>query len=142
MWWDAGQSRRAIEALRAQKAAQEQAARDAQAATATPAPPKPYQTSAREFLQQHDTLWPRLLDAIEAVEIPHLRVVSLEYTASEQQARVEIVAAQQAQVLDYVTELNKGLPEGELAWRWSVVRIEQARETNGARAQLTARWGR
>jgi hypothetical protein len=103
------------------------------------APVKPFDTSAREFLRQHDTPWSTLLNALEAADVPGLRVAGLEYSADEQQARIEVTGATQDQILDYVTELNRGVPEGVLAWRWSILRIEQP-PSAGAASSILSRW--
>jgi hypothetical protein len=141
--WDYASSARATAALRAEQVAREQSSKAA-SDVPTPAPPtaapKPYDLSAREMLQQHETPWPRLLDAMEGGSIQGVRVVNIDYAASECQARVEVAVAQQSLALEYVAALNNGLPASGAAWRWSVLRIEQGRADAAARAVLLARW--
>jgi hypothetical protein len=140
--WDRAVSVRSAASLRAEMAAQEEAARAARDVSVIPppTPPKPYELSAREMLRQHETPWPQLLDAMEAAQLPGVRVVNIDYAAAEAQARVEIAVAQQALALEYVAALNNGLPASGAAWRWSVLRIEQSRTDGSGRALLLARW--
>jgi hypothetical protein len=141
--WDWASSLRSAASLRTELAAQEESAkavRDASMSVPPPSPPKPYDLHAREMLRQHDTPWPQLLDAIEAVHLPGVRVVNVDYTTAEAQARVEIMMVQQALALEYTAALNNGLPATGLAWRWSVLRIEQSRAEGSGRAALLARW--
>jgi hypothetical protein len=142
LWWDAAQSSRHADELRAQAAARSKAELDSlRTPRGVATLPKPYDASAREFLRQHETPWPQLLGAIESVDVPGVRFISVEYVAAEPHARVEIKVPQQATVVEIVNGLNAGLPEMGLAWRWSVVRVEQMRGEGGARALLGARWG-
>jgi hypothetical protein len=140
--WEKAGSVRGAALLRAELAAQEEAAKAARSASAVrlPTPPKPYELSAREMLRQHDTPWPQLLDAMEAVALPGVRVVNIDYSAAEAQARIEIAVTQQALALEYTATLNNGLPASGAAWRWSVLRIEQSRADGSGRALLLARW--
>jgi hypothetical protein len=140
--WDRAASVRSAASLRAELAAQEEAAKAAHDSSAVPlpTPPKPYELSAREMLRQHETPWPQWLDAMEAVQLPGVRVVNVDYSASEAQARIEIAVAQQALALEYTAALNDGLPATGAAWRWSVLRIEQSRADGSVRALLLARW--
>jgi hypothetical protein len=140
--WDRAASVRSAASLRAQLAAQQEsvkAERDA-SAVSPPTPPKPYELSAREMLRQHETPWPQLLDAMEGVALPGVRVVNVDYSAADAQARIEIAVAQQALALEYTAALNNGLPASGAAWRWSVLRIEQSRTDGSGRALLLARW--
>jgi hypothetical protein len=140
--WDRVSTIRSITGLRAEQVAHDEsieAMRDV-SAVVPPTAPKAYDFSAREMLHQHETPWPRLLDAMEAVGLQDVRVVNLDYAAAEGQARVEIAVAQQALALDYVAALNWGLPDSDAAWRWSVLRIEQGRIDGAARAVLVSRW--
>lgn len=140
--WDRAASVRSTTSLRAELAAQDETAKAARDASAVPAPtpPKAYELSAREMLRQHETPWPQLLDAMEAVALPGVRVVNVDYSAAEAQARIEIAVAQQALALEYTAALNNGLPASGKAWRWSVLRIEQSRADGSGRALLLARW--
>jgi hypothetical protein len=140
--WDRVSTIRSITGLRAEQVAHDDSIRAMREASVVvpPTAPKAYDLSAREMLHQHGTPWPRLLDAMETVDLQGVRVVNLDYAAAEGQARVEIAVAQQALALDYVTALNSGLPHSGVAWRWSVLRIEQGRADGAARAVLLARW--
>jgi hypothetical protein len=140
--WDRMSSIRFIASLRAEQVAHDDSIRAIREASVLvpPIAPKAYDLSAREMLHQNGTPWPRLLDAMEAIDLQGVRVVNLDYTAAEGQARVEIAVAQQALALDYVATLNRGLPDSDAGWRWSVLRIEQGRADGAARAVLLARW--
>jgi hypothetical protein len=133
---------RHAQSLHAEVAAHEEFVRATRAA-AVMLPPsvlKAYDLSAREMLQQHQTPWHRLLDAMESVDLQGVRVVSLDYEAAKRQARIEIAVPQQALALQYVALMNLGIPDSETAWRCSVMRIEKGRADDTARATLLARW--
>jgi hypothetical protein len=139
--WEATVIYRRAELIRGELASIDAASKSASAPQPTPvAALAPYDASAREVLAQHATPWPQLLRALEAVQTDGLRVVSVDYVASESQARVEAAFVQQAAVLEYVASLNAGVPESGFAWRWSVERIEQTRAGNSGRAVFIARW--
>jgi hypothetical protein len=140
--WDRVSSIRSTTGLRAEHVAHDESVRAMRdvSAVAPPTAPKAYDLSAREMLHQHETPWPRLLDAMETVGLQDVRVVNLDYAAAEAQARVEIAVAEQSLALDYVAAVNGGLPNSKAAWRWSVLRIEQGRADGAARAVLLARW--
>jgi hypothetical protein len=102
---------------------------------------QPYDSSAREMLRQHETHWPKLLDALEAVNLDGVRLLSVDYVANDAQARVEISVAVQGLVLEYVAALNESFATSDRVWRWSVMRIEQtAGQSDTARAALVARF--
>jgi hypothetical protein len=139
--WDTRMSGSRAEVLRAELATARAASLSA-ANAAPQLPPvaaaKPYDASAREMLAQHATPWPQLLDALEAAQLTGVRVVNVDYTAAEAQARVEIAFTQQPLVLEYAAMLNAGIPSEGMAWRWSVARIEQSRSDSTGRATLVA----
>lgn len=128
------------EAARAERGAT-RAAKDAARADTPPAPPPPaYEASARAMIAQRAIAWPELLTAIESVQVPGVRLLNVDFSVTDAAARVEIAFTAQSQVLDYVAELNVGLPATGLAWRWGVLRIEQRSRDMPGRAHLMARW--
>ncbi len=92
------------------------------------------------MLAQHAIPWPGVLTALEAVQVAGVRVQNVDYSGNDATARVEVVFTAQSQVLDYVTELNAGLPTTGLAWRWTVLRIEQNKGDANGRALVVGRW--
>ena len=99
-----------------------------------------YEASAREMLAQHAVPWPTLLAALEGVQVTGVRVLSLDYSGTDAAARVEVAFTVQTQVLDYVNELNAGVPASGEAWRWGVLRLEQSGRDGAGRALLVGRW--
>jgi hypothetical protein len=139
--WDVTVSQRRADGIRVELAAMKAASTAASAPqlpAAVPAPP--YDASAREMLAQHATPWPQLLSALEAVEVEGLRVVRVDYVASEAVARVETAFTRQAAVLEHAAGLNAGVPETGAAWRWSIERIDLSRGDGNGKAVIVGRW--
>ena len=104
-----------------------------------PTPP-PYDGSAREMLAQSTVAWPALLAALEAVSEPGVRLVNVDYVATESRARVDISFANHAAALEYVEALSAGLSAGGSVWRWKPLSLSQPRSADKGVARLEATW--
>jgi hypothetical protein len=140
LWWsfDLQRQRRQIEAERA--AAQALAAAASAAVIAPRSTVKPYEASAREMLAQATTPWPVALSALESVQLPGVRVLRFDYIASEARVSVALHLTEQRQAVDYVNELNTGVPAEGAAWRWTLSGVELDRSTGSVRADVVGLW--
>lgn len=76
--------------------------------------PKPHEASARELLAEHTMPWPRILDALEAVEVQGVQVISLDIATRDAVVRLEVRFSDYAQLTKYIELLN--VEAGGASW--------------------------
>lgn len=106
-----------MDELAQQRASLEGAAAARTAAAVVPvkqAPPPAYEQSARAMLVERQLAWPDVLTALEATAIVGVTPTSVDMSASDGVASVEVSFADYARLLEYVQALNAG--EGGLRW--------------------------
>jgi hypothetical protein len=111
---------RQLQAQTQQRQQAEQARQRAAAAAAgVQQPLPPYHSSARTLLAQRTHPWPTVLATMESITIEGATPVSLDITAAERSARIELNATSYAAVLAYLQALNQGDP----ALQWGLLQV-------------------
>ena len=105
---------------------------------AVPAP-KLYERSAREFLQERALLWPEALRALETTAMEGVTPRLFESNAADGAARVELVAASHAKVLEYLEALNAGTGHGGMELTWVLLQTQSEANGNSVVAVIAAK---
>jgi hypothetical protein len=124
------------EASRANElAAQLAAARQAVLPIKIAAPP-PYAADARALANLASFDWGRVLTAVESVQMAGVRVLAIEISASEQQAKVELELSDAGALPKYLEAINAGEPKA----RWTLVQTQLGASGSTTSATIQSRW--
>lgn len=115
---------------------QDSIARRGAPAPASKASEPPYLQDALGIVRIASYDFGRVLTALETVQVPNIKVSSIEIVTAEATARVDVEFNETAALLHYVEELNAGLPE--LADRWKVTRAQLPMGTAVGTATIVA----
>jgi hypothetical protein len=116
-------------------------AREAASRPVVPLAP-PYDASAREMLAAHTVPWPTLLAALESLDVPGVRVMSLDYDALRATARTEFAFDRPETMLKTLADLNAGSSDPGSMLRWQLLEMNQRGGVEPGRAVVEARWGK
>lgn len=115
----AWEQQRAI-ALRAQVAQLKEADR-AGAMPSVPHSTPPYDTSARQFLNERAADWAPMLRTLENGAMIGVTPSAVEFNATDGVARVTLNYADSTALIDYLGRINEGVSPGQGLARWTLV---------------------
>ena len=100
-------------------------------------PPAPhvspaYDASARQFLRERGAAWAPMLRTLESGAMIGVTPSSLEFSATDGSARVELNYADTTALMDYLGRINDGLSAGSPRWTLSETRMKAGAASMGA----------
>jgi hypothetical protein len=139
MHWQTRQlmAQRLVEQQQAEQQAREAAEAYARAAQA----PAPFAADLAEIRKLRSVQWPQLLAALEVTPRGDVQISSLDIDVVQRRASISVTAPSLKTIVDYTQELQRGAPDGEAAWRFSIGRVTE-RAGGGLSASIEGSWGK
>lgn len=86
-----------------------------------PRPTPPYDAGARQFLRERSAGWAPMLRTLESGSMIGVTPTSVEFSAADGVARVELNYVDSTALLDYLGRINEGVSPGQEMSRWTLV---------------------
>ncbi len=109
--------------------------------SATPSPPhpaSPYDASVRQFLRERGAGWAPMLRTLESGAMVGVTPTSVEFSASDGVARVELSYSDSLTLSDYLGRINEGVAPGVQLMRWTLLQTRALPSGNQSPAATAA----